>query len=400
MTQLFFFCEKTRNSQPTTHNTNLKSIDMKKANLIFISLILGLTTWCYGQMTSITIPLNTSNWQFKSESVEFLEYKGVKAMKINSSTDQVVLKNFDFTDGTIEFDIELSDPRFSFLHFRKKDATNSEGFYLRTQRAGNPNAVDAIQYAPIIKGVNLWDMLYAYQSNADFSKTEWNHVKLVVSGKQLLAYVNDMTTPALAVPHLEGNTTTGTLAFNGQAIIANLVVKPDVTEGLSPIAGIDITDNDPRYLRKWKVSEVVAMEAGIDFKESYYPTETTTWTALSAERGGLINLTRMFGKSEKRRMVWLKMSINSNRAQTIPLDLGFSDEVWVFINNRSLFIDKNTYISPMRKSPDGRCSIENASFEVPLKEGNNELLIGVANDFFGWGIIGRLAHLDGLTLAQ
>jgi hypothetical protein len=31
---------------------------------------------------------------------------------------------------------------------------------------------------------------------------------------------------------------------------------------------------------------------------------------------------------------------------------------------------------------------------VPLKQGDNELLIGVANDFFGWGIMARLDNLE------
>ena len=78
------------------------------------------------------------------------------------------------------------------------------------------------------------------------------------------------------------------------------------------------------------------------------------------------------------------------------IDLGFSDEVWVFINGAPLFIDKNYYGTPGMKEPKGRCAIENSSFALPLKEGGNELLIGVSNFFFGWGIIARLDKTDGL----
>jgi hypothetical protein len=35
---------------------------------------------------------------------------------------------------------------------------------------------------------------------------------------------------------------------------------------------------------------------------------------------------------------------------------------------------------------------------VPLDAGDNELLVGVANDFYGWGIVARLDSLAGLTL--
>jgi hypothetical protein len=35
-----------------------------------------------------------------------------------------------------------------------------------------------------------------------------------------------------------------------------------------------------------------------------------------------------------------------------------------------------------------------------LKAGENELLIGLANDFYGWGIIARLEELDGLVIER
>ena len=52
----------------------------------------------------------------------------------------------------------------------------------------------------------------------------------------------------------------------------------------------------------------------------------------------------------------------------------------------------------MRKIPDGRISVENAQFELPLKAGDNELLIGVANNFYGWGVIARLESMDGIMV--
>jgi hypothetical protein len=42
--------------------------------------------------------------------------------------------------------------------------------------------------------------------------------------------------------------------------------------------------------------------------------------------------------------------------------------------------------------------IENTLFRVPLNEGENQLLIGVANSFYGWGIVARLDKLTDLTL--
>jgi len=132
----------------------------------------------------------------------------------------------DFTDGTIEFDYEPLDPSFASVFFRWQNAGENECFYFRTGRAGNPTAEDAVQYAPFLSGIMIWDMLGHFQGNASFKKQEWNHVKLVVSGAQMRAYVNSESRPTLAVPRLEGNVTNGRIGFAGEAIIANLIIKP------------------------------------------------------------------------------------------------------------------------------------------------------------------------------
>lgn len=347
------------------------------------------------------VPLNAQNWDFKEGGVEFVTYKSRPVMKIKRSAGVVVLKNEAFTDGTIEFDHEILDSGFSSMYFHWQDSANNECFYFRGSNAGNPTAEAAVQYAPTVKGVNLWDLLFHYQTSADFKKGQWNHVKLVISGKQMLVYVNSSSKPTLQVPRLEGDGLTGTLAFDGAAIISNLVLKPNVVEGLSPLEGLDPINNDARYIRSWQVSRPIPFSIGQDVSDAVKPKEETVWKPIEAERRGLINLSRRFGRSEPfRRLVWLRAKIHSATSQTSRLHLGFSDDVWVFINGRPIYQDKNTYYFPIRKQPSGRISVENTSLTLPLKEGENELLIGVANDFYGWGIIARFERMDGITSLQ
>ncbi len=346
------------------------------------------------------IPLKADNWEFKPRTVEFIKYKSRSAMKLLSSEDIVVLKNFNFTNGTIEYDMEPLDPQFTSIYFRWKNSKESECFYFRTRKAGNPKAEDAIQYAPEIDGVDLWDMLPHFQTNADFKKGVWNHVKLVISGKQLRAFVNDLKYPALEVPMLEGNVGSGTLAFDGQVIISNLKIMPNFVDGLSPEAGIDPTASDPNYIRKWLVSQPVTTAQNIDLSYENIPNTETGWENIFAERRGLINLTRKYGNTVGKRLVWLKTNINSEKAQKKILHFGFSDEVCVFINGSSLYVDKNLFNTPMAKRPDGRCSIENTSFKIPLKKGDNILMLGVDNFFYGWGIVARLDDLKGVKLEK
>jgi len=247
---------------------------------------------------TITVPLKAESWIFRENKVQFLEYKSRPSLKILPEAGPVVLKNLDFTDGTIEFDHEPINPSFASMYFHCQDEKENECFYFRTGRADNPTAVDAVQYAPYLDGVNLWDLLDHYQGPAHFSKQSWNHVKLVISGKQMRVYVNSERKPTLEIPRLEGNATHGTIAFDGEAIISNLVIKPNQTQGLSPGAGIDPTDHDPRYLRNWQVSQPTLIPKGIDFSQDLVPGKETAWQAIEAERRGLINLTRPTAKAK------------------------------------------------------------------------------------------------------
>jgi hypothetical protein len=127
--------------------------------------------------------------------------------------------------------------------------------------------------------------------------------------------------------------------------------------------------------------------------------ETFTETIM-AERKGMVNLSRKFGGGSvvPRRVVWLKTTIKAVEAQKNLINLGFSDDVWVFVNGQMVFLDKNDYRqAPMRKYPDGRISIQNARFNINLKPGDNEIVVAVANDFYGWGLIARLEYMEGIS---
>ncbi|MEJ1239661.1 hypothetical protein WBG78_16105 [Chryseolinea sp. T2] len=349
--------------------------------------------------SDLMVPMVAERWEGTSAGVEFVQYKNVPAMKIIGK-ERIMLKDYTFSDGTIEYDVEPLSEGFAGIYFHMADNNETEYLYLRTARAGSPVAMDAIQYAPYNKGVLLWDMYYWFQGPAKINKSDWNHVKLIVSGAQMVVYVNDINTTTLEIPQLEGNQQNGRIAFDGKCIVANVVIKPGKTEGLSARAGFDPTHHDPRYIRTWQVSKPNELPRGKELIESDYPNNTTEWLTFNAERRGMINLTREYGASNNRRYAWLRTKIHAPTAKKVTMSLGFSDDVWVYINKSPVFVDRNDYRSAaMRKKPDGRISIENSRFEIPLKEGDNELLIGLANDFYGWGIIALLEDMEGLTIS-
>ena len=344
------------------------------------------------------IALTPDKWEFKEGKVKFEDYKGQKAMKISQGSGQVVLKNLIFKDGTIEYDIEPVLPEFALsFYFHRKDEKEQEIVYLRAGKMGNKLANEGIQYTPYFDGVNMWDMYPEYQAPAMAKAGEWNHLKLVLSGARMQVFLNNAPRPVLDIPKLEGNEAQGSIAFEGSSYIANVQIKPNETEGLGPLALPDLTDHDATYLRKWAVTTPQSLPDGSELSFRNLPQASAFTDSISAERLGLVSLTRKYGASKNRRVVWLKTRITATEAVTTNLHLGVSDEIWVFLNNQMIFVDKNLFVQGMRKYPEGRISINNTSTPLRLKPGENELLIGVANDFYGWGIMARLESAEGIT---
>ncbi|HEX8061454.1 MAG TPA: hypothetical protein VF473_10990 [Cyclobacteriaceae bacterium] len=348
--------------------------------------------------TNITIAMKPGNWTAKDPgNLKFADHNGSPSMEITAGNETAVASNINFANGTIEFDMEFIEGFTSFYFHRQSD-DETELFYLRN-RPNDPTATDAIQYAPIIRKVNMWDMYPNYEAAASFKPGEWTHIKLVISGVQMLVYVNDKN-PTLVIPRLEGNVKDGGIAFAGKCFVSNVVLKPNLVEGLNPMGEFDPVYNDNRYIKSWYVSSPVDLPEGREPTNIDLPAFETQWQKITAERNGLINVTRLFGQSTLRRMVWLRTTLKSKGEQKSKVNLGFSDEVWVFVNGRTAYADKNLYAQDMRKEPDGRISVENSSFEISLKDGDNDILVALANDFYGWGIIPRLEKRIGVEVAD
>ncbi|MDT0607189.1 hypothetical protein [Croceitalea rosinachiae] len=375
-------------------------------------LCIVLITSMYGQTKKIKIPFAKEVWQHDSEKVEFVTHKSVAAVKSKTGESfNIQLKNHQFTNGIIEYDVEFVGRGFPGIGFRSSDdQKNAELFYIRYFGTVDPLSRYTMQYATVIDGVNMWDMTDDYQGAAKIYDQRWNHIKLVISEKQMKVFVNDMDRVALHIPNLEGTRGSGNIYLTGNVIYSNLSITPEATENLPQTAGYDPTYSDTRYLRKWSVSTPVDLPFNRDIMKSI-PTspgvvidstllDDSSWKSIMAEQRNMINLTRLYGATENgnRRLVWLKTNIKSETDQVRRLKLGFSDEVWVFIDGQPLYIDKNYYGSPGMKAPRGRCTIDNSEISLPLKAGDNEIVIGLANYFFGWGLVARLDSNDGLEL--
>jgi hypothetical protein len=287
------------------------------------------------------------------------------------------------------------------IGFRRKDSSTFESLYLRPNPK-NPGASDGLQYAPQSRGVLLWDLFPHFQAAAPLRERQWNQVRLVISGQRMDVYVNGA--PALRVGRLEGDVSSGALLLQGPGNFANFVVTPGKVEGLDPVAEKDATDDDPLFVRHWRLSPFRELSGAEAPTVAARPDASANWTSVTAERRGLINVSREFGlplKRPQRTVAWLQTTIRSDRARAVQVALGWSREVWVFVNGQVVFADKNLYYpAAARKQPDGRCALENGSFALPLQAGENDVTVALANNFYGWGLIWRMESLQGLELLK
>ena len=349
----------------------------------------------------ITITMTADHWQTK-ENAEFLRQLGFYHGLMRLNSGNAVLKGITFSDGTIEFDVNTIGRGAPGIAFRQQDEDNFELLYLRPDPAC-PAFHACIQYAPQTHGVLLWDLFPQYQTRAPLRENGWNHIKMVVSGRRMKVFVNDATSPTLEVGRLEGDAMKGGLRLQGPGTFANMVITPDAVDGLSTEPANDPLDGDRGLVRNWSLSTFSALQNGKEPVYKEMPGPSQEWKTISTERNGLANLSRVYGRplrEPNRAVAWLKTMITSDKKQTKKVDIGWTRELWVFVNGKLVYADKNLFdVEDARKVPDARCSLENGAFTLPLEAGYNEVAVAIANNFFGWGLMLRLADPEGVRLA-
>lgn len=349
-----------------------------------------------GGSAPMAIPMTADRWAITAGKVEFHDADGKAAIDLKAGnyaehiqTGAALLKDFNFRNGTIEYDVLATSSMGAGFIFRRGDEKNYEMFYLRPS-AKCDTAPDCVQYTPETHGVLLWDVFPQYQGPAPLKEGAWNHIKLVVSGKRMLVYVNGAAEPSLKIGRLEGDTDEGGLMLAGPGVFANLTVTPDAVAGLPGDAEQDAAAADERYVRHWSLSPYAKLEPGQAPVLADMPGTTAKWVTLDAERDGLVNVSRVYGiplERPDRTVVWLKTTIHSEKAQEKHVEMGWVREAFVYVNGQLVFADKNLFQPPAaRKAPDGRLSLENGGLMLPLKAGDNEVAIAVVNNFYGWGV--------------
>ena len=197
----------------------------------------------------------------------------------------------------------------------------------------------------------------------------------------------------------------------GPAAFANLVVTSGKTDGLSSAPVADGMGSAPGIVHKWELAPLTALHYGSAPMYAERPQDQKMWKNVNSERFGIVNLNRQFTASkEPPSLTWVRSFVDSDRDQTKQVSLGWIGQMWVFINGSLVTSDKNFYYPDSeRQDPDGRLSLENGSFSLPLHRGHNEIMIALYSSVhddarirtpYGWGLAMRFSDMRGLTMGR
>ena len=299
-------------------------------------------------------------------------------------------------DGTIDFDVALNGHRsFVYLQFRMVADGEHEEIYLRPHKSGLP---DALQYAPVFRGESAWQLFHreGHTAEVPLAAGRWEHIRLVVSGRQAAVFVGDTITPAMIVPRLARDPEPGYLAIRGfvpdgsrateAAFFSNLVVRPGVVPfqipAAKPLAAI------PGLVREWQLSESFVTDSGTI--TALPPVVGRRWTIARAEEDGLVLVNRHIARPDRARRstILARFQVEATTAGLRRLAVGFSDEMTVFVNGRPLVAARAPY-SYDHPRQEGLIGFEQQTVFVPLVAGHNEIVVALTDGFGGWGVMAR-----------
>ena len=364
---------------------------MRKRRLMVLFCTIFANVW--GQDP----PFDPGKWEIEPEKGRIVDYLGRRALQLQGG--HAIVRDSNFTDGVIEFDIAFSGERgFMGAIWRLVEGDNYEEFYMRPHQSGQ---VDANQYTPSFNGMTGWQLYHGegYGAPVAYHFNRWMPVKIVVSGNSAEIYIKDLEKPVLFVPELKHETRSGKVGLSAgnfaPAYFSNFrfyTSSPILRSQAPPVAAAS-----EKNIMQWRVSQTFDEKSldGVTRLTSPW-TDNQTWTPLACESRGLANLSRLNPVTPKANTVFARITLVSDRERVVRFQFGYSDRVKAFLNDRLIYGGDNGY-----RSRDYRYLGTIGFFDelyLPLEKGKNELWLAVSESFGGWGLQGRLADDEGVRI--
>jgi hypothetical protein len=120
------------------------------------------------------------------------------------------------------------------------------------------------------------------------------------------------------------------------------------------------------------------------------------WTPLKAEPTGLINISRLHPVNDSVNTVLTRITINSDRDQVKKLDIGYSERLKLYCNGKALY-SGNTGFRTRDYRYLGTIGYFDAVY-LPLRKGENVIVVSLTETFGGWGIMGKIENRSGISI--
>jgi len=376
---------------------------MKFSNRYFTLLVLTFA-FIFGlfqhAIHAETIPFDSPRWIMKPNIAHLEDYLGQKSLYLKGGI--AYIKDVNFTNGIIEFDVAFSNRRGFFgAVFRMQDNENYEEFYLRSHQSGNP---DALQYTPVYNGMAAWQLYHGdgFSAAVTFHFDQWIHVKLIVSGKNAELYLDSNEQPVMFMQELKREIKPGFVGVKALSFFPCYFANFNVTKMDNP--PLKSKTKSPEEIKTgtvmtWEVSGTFA-EDSLDNKFLLSTTDKAPlkWKKLVCESTGLANFSKITKLKPGKNTVFARITIDSEKQQIKKLKFGFSDRIKIYLNDRLLYAGNNNY-----RSRDYRFLGTIGYFDelyLPLEKGKNELWMAVSENFGGWGIKCHFEDIKGITVKE
>lgn len=382
-------------------------------------MMLRLLSWCVlfvaaalslQAQQALSVPPDSPRWDLQvGHEAKVTEFLGRKCILLDGGA--AILKDFEMRDGVIDVDVATPATRGFFgLDIRiDKDQSNYEEIYLRQHESGQP---DAMQYTPVLNTGRNWQLYNGpgFTGAVDIPKNVWFHLRLEVIGAQARLFVSDMDKPALVMTDLKSGVQSGAVALydlTGATYFSNFEIRttPDSPwqRHLPPMP--------PTALTHWSLSPAFdALARNLEQPLSAREASQMQWQPVDAEPPGLVAINRyrpsphprvtFQGDFSKRlepqpgmKVVYARTTIESDQEEVKKLEIGYSDDVSVFLNGKILYRGRSAqgFRDPRFL---GIVNPENDAVYLPLKKGSNELVLATSELGGGWGFICRLADVS------
>src|SRR5688572_20659847 len=352
-------------------------------------------------------PINMQNgWELTGPGTAVGPHRGTTAIRIDNGF--AVRRDVALQDGTIEFDVEMLPTRtFVYVQFRMESATEFEEIYFRPHKTGLP---DAVQYNPVWRGDSFWQLWHGPDAAASpqFRFGTWTHVRLVLQGERGALFLDGASVPTMTInfarPPRSGYMafrafTPDTSLLRGEpaARFANLTVAPGVvSHDFGPTAAPPAPE--PGSILRWQVSPAFkATREPLTVLPAELLATRAAWPSYPVERTDVLAIGRHMNRPRPDGAAIARFVVRSTGARLQRLRLGYSDYVTVFVNGTPVFAGDAHYSfdQPRQEGLIGRWQ---STIWLPLRDGENEVLLAVVDFFGGWALTGLLEPADGGVL--